>query len=240
VDAALWVVTNAQFDQQAADAFDKAGEFLGRTFIAKESVDTVKQRLTRLRLSRTPEPLARAVLDRAGKEKDDEALSLLAWAASRAADTKAGAKAAEKLFTDHLQSEKLAEVCQALASSNAPGAEENLRKVMDKSPHAKVQAAACFALATNIKNRTQRRGASMDDIKKWSKEAEDLFAKVVDKYGADAGPMKGQADKELFELRNLGIGKTAPEITAEDTDGKPMKLTDYRGKVVMLDFWGFW
>jgi len=36
------------------------------------------------------------------------------------------------------------------------------------------------------------------------------------------------------------IGNTAPEITGNDLEGKPMKLSEFRGKVVMLDFWGFW
>lgn len=36
------------------------------------------------------------------------------------------------------------------------------------------------------------------------------------------------------------LGKLAPEIIGEDIDGRPIKLSDYRGKVVMLDFWGNW
>jgi hypothetical protein len=32
----------------------------------------------------------------------------------------------------------------------------------------------------------------------------------------------------------------APEISGDDADGKPMRLSDYRGKVVMLDFWATW
>jgi AhpC/TSA family len=36
------------------------------------------------------------------------------------------------------------------------------------------------------------------------------------------------------------LNKLAPEIVGEDIDGKPIKLSDYRGKVVMLDFWGNW
>ncbi len=36
------------------------------------------------------------------------------------------------------------------------------------------------------------------------------------------------------------MGKVAPEIEGEDLDGKPFKLSDYRGKVVVLDFWGNW
>jgi cytochrome oxidase Cu insertion factor (SCO1/SenC/PrrC family) len=39
---------------------------------------------------------------------------------------------------------------------------------------------------------------------------------------------------------NLAIGKMAPEITGDDIDGKPFKLSDFRGKVVLLDFWGNW
>ena len=36
------------------------------------------------------------------------------------------------------------------------------------------------------------------------------------------------------------VGREAPQIDGEDTDGKKLKLTDYRGKVVLLDFWGNW
>jgi len=38
----------------------------------------------------------------------------------------------------------------------------------------------------------------------------------------------------------LEVGNLAPEIIGEDIDGKKFKLSDYRGKVVMLDFWGDW
>ena len=36
------------------------------------------------------------------------------------------------------------------------------------------------------------------------------------------------------------IGQAAPEITGKDLEGKPMKLSEFRGKVVVLDFWAFW
>ncbi len=39
---------------------------------------------------------------------------------------------------------------------------------------------------------------------------------------------------------DLAIGKPAPEISGEDVDGVKFKLSDYRGKVVVLDFWGDW
>jgi cytochrome oxidase Cu insertion factor (SCO1/SenC/PrrC family) len=36
------------------------------------------------------------------------------------------------------------------------------------------------------------------------------------------------------------VGQPAPDIEGEDIDGQPFKLSDYRGKVVVLDFWGNW
>jgi cytochrome oxidase Cu insertion factor (SCO1/SenC/PrrC family) len=34
--------------------------------------------------------------------------------------------------------------------------------------------------------------------------------------------------------------QTAPDFEAVDENGVKFKLSDYRGKVVVLDFWGFW
>jgi RNA polymerase sigma factor (sigma-70 family) len=45
---------------------------------------------------------------------------------------------------------------------------------------------------------------------------------------------------ELDEIRNLAVGKPAPEIVGTDIDGQPFKLSDYRGKVILLTFWAGW
>ena len=37
-------------------------------------------------------------------------------------------------------------------------------------------------------------------------------------------------------MRHLTIGKPAPEIEGKDLDGRSFRLSDYRGKVVVLDF----
>jgi cytochrome oxidase Cu insertion factor (SCO1/SenC/PrrC family) len=44
-------------------------------------------------------------------------------------------------------------------------------------------------------------------------------------------PPGGQAKEGVYE------GNRAPEIEGKDADGKHFKLSDYRGKVVLLDFW---
>lgn len=43
-----------------------------------------------------------------------------------------------------------------------------------------------------------------------------------------------------IEASKLEIGQVAPEIIGPDFDGVEFKLSDYRGKVVVLDFWGDW
>jgi peroxiredoxin len=45
---------------------------------------------------------------------------------------------------------------------------------------------------------------------------------------------------ELDEIRNLATGKPAPEIMGTDIDGRSFKLSDYRGKLVLLAFWAGW
>lgn len=44
----------------------------------------------------------------------------------------------------------------------------------------------------------------------------------------------------LFDLRRLTIGYKAPDIVGDDVDGKPMKLSDFEGKVILLIFSGNW
>src|SRR5206468_11276449 len=72
---------------------------------------------------------------------------------------------------------------------------------------------------------------------------EGFFEQVVAKFAdvkAGRGTLGDTAKSELFELRNLGIGKTAPEIESQDLDGKKVKLSDLKGKVVVIDIWATW
>lgn len=49
-----------------------------------------------------------------------------------------------------------------------------------------------------------------------------------------------RAKNMIFAMDNLSIGQVAPDFTAIDENGATFKLSDYRGKVVIVDFWGFW
>ena len=44
----------------------------------------------------------------------------------------------------------------------------------------------------------------------------------------------------IDELKHRSVGRTAPEIVGSDVEGQTFKLSDYRGKVVVLDFFADW
>jgi len=44
----------------------------------------------------------------------------------------------------------------------------------------------------------------------------------------------------LYDLGPLSIGAMAPDFTQQDVNDKPIKLSDFRGKYVLVDFWASW
>jgi cytochrome oxidase Cu insertion factor (SCO1/SenC/PrrC family) len=56
-----------------------------------------------------------------------------------------------------------------------------------------------------------------------------------------AGPTTGPSDAPSAAPKTgINVGDTAPEIKGTNINGKAMKLSDFRGKVVLLDFFGDW
>lgn len=48
------------------------------------------------------------------------------------------------------------------------------------------------------------------------------------------------AQERLDNLRGTSIGYKATNFTQNTADGKPIKLSDYKGRVVLVDFWASW
>jgi cytochrome oxidase Cu insertion factor (SCO1/SenC/PrrC family) len=67
-----------------------------------------------------------------------------------------------------------------------------------------------------------------------------ILASILLLLGAYTLARAEAAEVKRIDPRDLEIGKKAPEIEGQDVDGKKFKLSDYRGKVVVLDFWGDW
>lgn len=75
------------------------------------------------------------------------------------------------------------------------------------------------------------------DDEQVGKIVNDLYAKFPTHQGL-AG-IKKSLDAQL--QRNAGmVGREAPEITLPDVNGKEVKLSSFRGKYVLVDFWASW
>jgi AhpC/TSA family protein len=174
------------------------------------------------------------------------------------------ARAIVLLLRDHVQSDQLVETCKRVNFGFRQECETFLRTVLAKNPHRDVQGAACLRLAQLLAGRVEklellkeqpelaRRYESLfgkdyiealqrQDRAKVMKEAEALYERASDTYGDVTLPYNetvGEvARTDLFEIRRLTIGKIAPALEGSDQDGRPFRLSDYRGKVVLLYFW---
>ncbi len=107
-------------------------------------------------------------------------------------------------------------------------------KIEKTNPDRDVKAAALFSRGYVLVNA----GGSAKDGEADAKKAAEVFRTVVRKYPNTTAA--SQAEPFIFEAEHLQIGMKAPDFTGEDANGKPVKLSDFKGRVVVVDFWGEW
>lgn len=188
------------------------------------------------------------------------------WPVELIGKDEARPRAFELLIRDYIASDKLAPLCQRISYGYCKEYETFLRVVLAKNPHRNVQANAALALGQFLISRSQKVDLCQEDHKQ-AKEFADLFGSVYladllkqdsEKVIKEADAILERASKEyadvkvygditvaeranraLYEIRHLWVGMVAPDIQGLDQDGVRFKLSDYRGKVVLLDFWSY-
>ncbi|MBL8755480.1 MAG: redoxin domain-containing protein [Planctomycetes bacterium] len=200
---------------------------------------------------------------------DDAAADALAWILGNAEARADKNRALGLLLQNHVGAPAMGDVCTSLVYEPSPKGAEFLEKVAAAAKSDDARGKALFSLAKMLGNAiesstTLANEAIEPDQRKRMEEffgadaiawlrgldhakttarVEQLYEEVAAKFtGVElfGTPLAEQAKGELFELRTLAIGKTAPDIVGKDADGVEFKLSDYRGKVVVLDFWGEW
>jgi len=188
------------------------------------------------------------------------------WPIELVGEDTARPKAFAVIIRDHIKSDKLGPLCHRVSFGFFKEYETFLRAVLEKNPHQNVQGMACLALGQLLNNRLQRVDLCREepqtakefaglygqeyladllrqDRDKVMQESTGLLERAGEKYADIKLPYGGtvgdKAKAGLFEIRHLSIGKEAPDIEGEDENSKPFKLSDYRGKVVLLDFWSY-
>ena len=64
--------------------------------------------------------------------------------------------------------------------------------------------------------------------------------RFLDKYSKTAPEAAAQLQQLLKTSASFITGLPAPDFTMNDPDGKPINLSDFKGKVVLVDFWASW
>ena len=82
---------------------------------------------------------------------------------------------------------------------------------------------------------------ALQELVKANRDSEELlklYADLENKVGQS--PKGEQVAKQIQVLHATRIGAMAPDFTQNDVDDKPVSLSDFRGKYVLLDFWASW
>lgn len=223
-----------------AEARKKIGE------LKDASEKTAAQReLTKTMTEMRPKLAEKAMALAKENPKDDVAMDALIYVNSMSFGTPLQAEAKKLIIEHHLANPKIEDSLVMLARVGRGYDEALLKKVFDTNPSKAVKGTVAYINAQRLKSEAEGSKVKDDDILPKMKEAIVAFEKVGDEYGdttlkAFRGKAADLAKKEIEAIKKSPIGKVTPEIAAEDTDGVNFKISDYRGKVVLLDFWGHW
>ena len=216
--------------------------------------------------AKAPELAARFLELAEQHASDPVAVDALVWVLTKLRIRPEATRAIELLERDHLHHENFAAACRHVARTPALAAEKLLRTALEKSRHETVRGQACRQLAVlldqqasvvdQLKKEPESAGRVVQfygaeygkhlkslDREQLEKKREQHFELMLKSFAdvpTSDGTLGEIAEKSLFRIRHLSIGRVAPEIVGEDIFGKSFKLSDSRGKVVVLSFWGHW
>ena len=255
-DALAWIIKFGSF--QARKDAAEAAEVLRNDYVKDPRMAQLCRSLPFVRLPKETEKLLQAVLE---KNPDHEAqgaacflLARYREMEARIAERQAPGGAVDKLrpeadqLFDRLVREytDVAWVRQRALAVDPLIPAALIRTALEKTPERQAKGKGYHALGKRLKEDAERaaqhgKASAADQL---NHEAEQVWERVAKEYAdvtLDGTRKLGDLVKgDLYELRHLVIGKQALEIEGEDIDGKKFKLSNYRGKVVLLDFWGHW
>ena len=200
---------------------------------------------------------------------DLTAFKTIQWMMNNARDPESTKTAVALLEKHHMERPEMADMCDMLAQGDGSALlPKLLASSPHLDVRGRACFAMAEGLKNDIQNAADIKSqsqAELDSMKSWlgaerfaalskldvqatQKQIEELYDRVAKEF-ADVKLYAGSkrettlgklAAAELNEIHNLAVGKTTPEIEGVDLDSVAFKLSDYRGKVVLLDFWGNW
>lgn len=164
----------------------------------------------------------------------DDAVQFLSMVVQLGTD-KAQQKASfETLLKSHLDSSdfaKMGSVVERLDRMIDPEFAASARQRMLASKNADLRGWALFATHKPMIESGDRDGDAYSAAKKT------LLAAAE---GVEDARLKKEILGAIDMREKYGVGCESPDIAGIDLDGVAFKLSDYKGKVIFLDFWGDW
>jgi hypothetical protein len=154
-------------------------------------------------------------------------------ARDRAMNQKESLKLLDDVATKFADEPWIGDLAKSLTALYITLPEEEVDRIVDvlaEKCHRKDVVAEALYRSASYDKSSKRAGAAA--------RADDLSKRLQKDY-ADTEYGKKVRGEETRAV-GLKIGNVAPDFTTTDADGVSFKLSDYRGKVVVLDFWGFW
>jgi peroxiredoxin len=160
------------------------------------------------------------------------------------------------VLEDQLANPKIGALCFQLYRFHDDDISENiLTTVAEKHPLREVRGQATYALGEyyrqtarddwgGLAQTTRSPEQSSALLARAEKQFTDVLNNFADVKTPDGqGSLSDRAAAELARVKNIPIlkpGNPAPQISGKDLDGQPIKLSDYRGKIVVMVYWGSW
>jgi len=194
--------------------------------------------------------------------KDAAAVDALLWIVEQSTQGDDQNRAFGIMRRDHLADEKI-------VAAFYRADDEFLRIALEQSPLRNVRGHACYALGENRirslrevkrfrrenpewRKRMWLKGTGhgflvTTDVEQVTKEADQWFERTCREF-SDV-PIEGRRNGSalgvfargyLHEIRDLAIGKPAPDLKCAALDGNPVRLSELKGRVVVVDVWATW
>jgi thiol-disulfide isomerase/thioredoxin len=157
-------------------------------------------------------------------------------------------KAIEQLRTNHVTDSAIRPALQFLRGTFDEDSLNLLQEVATKNKDRKIQASAWRAIAAGMETAVNVADKLKEDKALRGQVEERIGKELVEKVLADADKNRraGEEAKKVLKERfadfapDLSVGKPVPEVVSTDVNGKEVKLSSFKGKVVVLDIWATW
>lgn len=146
------------------------------------------------------------------------------------------------LRTDYALGEHAQRYVGTAGVIEAEEAELFLRRVAEENEDPGIRGTSAYCLGRNFELLAEKTELA-EEAKLLIEDAKEMYRRGITEYekaGRSEERMAMQTVGALFRLEHLQIGQTVPEIEGVDIEGKSLRLSDFRGKVVALVFWATW